>query len=82
MKKVLVYYKKRKKLIFSRLPKTEDRRYCRSCAYDDKCACNLYRKYDIDHNKLLCCQDIYRDESGSLNKNYMYVAKEDNTVQK
>ena len=84
MKKELVYYKKQQKLIFSRLPKTENGRCCKSCAYDDKfrSACNLYRKYDIDHNELLCAQDIYRDFEEELDKNYMYVAEEDNTVQR
>lgn len=84
MKRKLVYHKKQQNLIFSRLQKADNGRYCKSCAYDDKFRgkCNLYRKHDIDHNELLCAQDIYKDERNDINKNYMYVAEEDNTVQR
>jgi hypothetical protein len=80
MKKELVYYKKQQKLIFSRLHKADNGRYCKSCAYDDRLVCNLYMKYDIDYNELLCAQDIYKDRRDDLDKNYMYVAEKDNTV--
>ena len=84
MKRKLVYHKKQQNLIFSRLQKADNGGYCKSCAYDDKFAgvCNLYRKHDVDPYELLCAQDIYKDERNDLDKTYMYVAEEDNTVQR
>lgn len=83
MKRKLVYYKKQIKLIFSRLQELESGKYCKFCAYDDDHTCKLYRKYGIDHTKLLCAQDIYyKNRRDDLNKKYMYVAKENNTVQR
>ena len=75
MKRKLVYYKKQKKLIFSRLQELESGKYCKFCAYDDNDyhTCKLYRKYGIDHSRLLCAQDIYKDGRDNLDKNYMYV---------
>lgn len=74
MKRKLVYYKKQKKLIFSRLQELESGKYCKFCAYydNDYHTCKL-REYDIDYIKLLCAQDIYKNRRDDLNKNYMYV---------
>ena len=85
MKRKLVYYKKQIKLIFSRLQELESGKYCKFCAYDDDHyhTCKLYRKYGIDHTKLLCAQDIYKNMRDNLiNKKYMYVVEENNTVQR